>query len=280
MPPKRLDLVALVTSVAALAFCFALFLQNRSLRKERDEAVAAVRAEAEVALADRRRSVEEERRVAVELKNHESAFRALEADLAALREQAPKKAENSPGSALKKSKADPSKEQKRRHPLKVGQEPTKEMLEALGLDPLGEASLRQAIKDEEARVLEGLRKLYLDMVDPADHRLEDRSGQEMIMALADKLKPEIADIESLPHDTKQKIEKQETSLEEILGEENRISRVARMLHGSRATTYDELALRLTPEQLKELKDYLPEGTFKWPNDVDIDLGPAPKDLKR
>lgn len=280
MPHPRIDLLALAVSLAALAIGLALFLQNRSLRRERDEAVALVRAEAQAATEDRRRAIEEERRVALVLKNHESAVRALEADLAALREKAPAKAA-APGAVAAQEPPEGRSEKKpRRHPLNVGQEPTNEMLKALELDPLGEAALRQAIKDEEARVLEGLRKFYLEMVDPADHRLEDRSGQEMIMALADKLKPELAELEKLPHETKQKIESRETSLEELLGEDNRISRVARMLHGSRATTYDELARRLTPEQVKEIREYLPEGTFKWPNDVDIELGPAPKDLKR
>ncbi|MEK7469985.1 MAG: hypothetical protein AAB074_21665 [Planctomycetota bacterium] len=278
---KRLDLVALAVSLVALTFCLALLFQNRSLRHERDEAVAAVRAEAQAALEGRHRAVEEERRVAAELKNHGSAVRALEADLLALREKtaaipAPPKVV-----AEQKPKELPVEEGKHRNPLRVGQEPTKEMLESLGLDPLGEAALRKAIKDEEARVLEGLRKLYLEMVDPADHRLEDRSGQEMIMALADKLKAEIAEVEKLPQETRQKFEKHEISLEELLGEENRISRVARALHAARALTYDDLVRHLTPEQLAVIrKDYLPEGTFQWPNDVDIELGPAPKDLKR
>ncbi|MBI2923081.1 MAG: hypothetical protein HYY18_18660 [Planctomycetes bacterium] len=270
--------VPLILSLASLAVCAALFIQVRALRNEQASRPAAEPRAREEAAADApRKDAPEDRALEDKLDAQAASIRAMQEEFASLQEKL---------KGLKVSRKPAGmpaggEEARRREPLQVGQEPSKEMLEALGLDALGEAALRQALKDEEARIIDGLRKCYLEMVDPADHRLEDRSGQEMIMALANKLKPEMAEVDNLPDESRERLNRQEISIEELLGEANRISRVARMLHAARVATYDDLARRLTPEQIAALrKNDLPEGTFKWPNDVDLEIGPAPPDLKR
>jgi hypothetical protein len=124
-----------------------------------------------------------------------------------------------------------------------------------------------------------MRRFYSEQVDPNATGTFEKTGQELILSMMGKMAPDLKELNKLPPDEAQKIHFS-SSIEEVLGPDKFLSKLAREVHGVRLKTYEDLAMALTPEQLAKVKDtYLREGSMYF-KDMPLEFGLAPKDMKK
>ena len=285
---NRLVAAFALSEAVLLSLLAWLWIQNRSLRDELAARPPAGSAQPGAASAETARTATEATARAADLEKQlaarEEQARAdkgkLEKDIKALKTKlaaAEKAGETPKTDAGIKSLEDILEKHKKA--LIYGADIPEGVVSDLGLEPAQVVALKMAMEDELRRLDESFSRFYADNVPGATAETAAKPAKELIMAMMGPIGADMKEFSKQPLTEQLKIHTT-SSLEEALGPDKFLAKLAREVHGVRLKTYRELERTLTPEQIAKLRsEYLREGLLAYDEQFKLEFGAAPKEMK-
>jgi hypothetical protein len=166
--------------------------------------------------------------------------------------------------------------EKHKKALIYGQEIPEDVAKDLGLEGGQAAALKLAIDDELRRMDEAMARFYAANMPDATAEDASKPAKDLILKMMQPISEDMKAFAEMSISEQLKIHT-ETSLEEILGPDKFLSRLAAEVHAARLQTYRDLERTLSAEQIAKLRaEYLREGLLAYDEQFKLEFGSAPK----